>query len=92
MTLLQPNRRGFAVCRPYQAGHYRPRRQWLPQIAWVICGVEKASEPRYMEPDWARDIRDQCQPIDGCAFLMKQMTDGNSVPIPIDLQIEPYPI
>ena len=45
-----------------------------------------------MEPDWARDIRDQCRPIDGCAFLMKQMTGGESVPIPIDLQIEQYPI
>jgi protein gp37 len=67
-------------------------RQWLPRIGWVIVGGESGSKPRYMEPDWARDIRDQCRPIDACAYLMKQMTGGESVAIPIDLQIEQYPI
>jgi protein gp37 len=69
-------------------------RQWVPHFCWVIVGGESArgSEPRYMEPDWARSIRDQCEAVDGCAFVMKQMTGGEAVPIPEDLQIEQYPL
>jgi protein gp37 len=72
-------------------------RRWLPHFCWVIVGgesvspVERGAKPRYMEPDWARSIRDQCEPVDGCAFLMKQMTGGEKVPIPEDLLIEQYP-
>jgi protein gp37 len=67
-------------------------RQWLPQISWVICGGESGSADRirYMDPDWARSLRDQCAAC-GVRFLMKQMTGGEKVPIPPDLKIEQYP-
>jgi protein gp37 len=90
LLLSVPARRYALSCEPLLEP--LDLRQWLASIGWVIVGGESGSEPRYMQPDWARDIRDQCRPIDGCAFLMKQMTGGESVPIPIDLQIEQYPI
>lgn len=30
-------------------------------IHWVICGGESGPKARPMHPDWARDLRDQCQ-------------------------------
>ncbi|WKV08178.1 phage Gp37/Gp68 family protein [Thermoanaerobacterium thermosaccharolyticum] len=32
-----------------------------PGIDWVICGGESGLGARPMHPDWARDLRDQCQ-------------------------------
>ena len=61
----------------------------LNGIHWVIVGGEKAGQhARPMSPDWARDIRDQCERA-GVAFFMKQMT--NDGPIPGDLAIRRYP-
>lgn len=50
-------------------------------IDWVIVGGESGPNARPMNPDWARDIRDQCKHC-GVAFLFKQwgewVRDGRS--------------
>ncbi len=43
----------------------------LPGLDWVIVGGESGPEHRPMDPDWARDLRDQCTSA-GVAFLFKQ--------------------
>jgi protein gp37 len=42
-----------------------------PSIAWVIVGGESGPNARPMHPDWARDLRNQCQTA-GVPFLFKQ--------------------
>ncbi|WP_027817101.1 phage Gp37/Gp68 family protein [Paraburkholderia bannensis] len=42
-----------------------------PEIDWVIVGGESGPGARPMHPDWARDIRDQCEAV-GVPFLFKQ--------------------
>src|ERR1019366_6645925 len=63
--------------------------EWLDRIDWVIVGGETGAKPRYLEPDWARDLREQCRAFD-TAFFMKQLTSKK--PIPADLQIRVYPL
>ena len=58
------------------------------RIHWVIVGGESGIHPRFMEADWARDIRDDCAEA-GVAFFMKQMSGKG--PIPEDLMIREYP-
>ena len=60
----------------------------LHGIDLVIVGGESGPGARPMDPDWARDIRDQCQAA-GVAFFMKQM--ARKAPIPDDLMIRQYP-
>ncbi len=43
----------------------------LPGLDWVIVGGESGQAARPMHPDWARDLRDQCQAA-GVPFLFKQ--------------------
>jgi len=43
----------------------------LAGIDWVIVGGESGPGARYMNPDWVRDIRDQCLAA-GVAFFFKQ--------------------
>ncbi len=43
----------------------------LEGIHWVIVGGESGPGARRMDPDWVRDIRDQCQRA-GVAFFFKQ--------------------
>jgi protein gp37 len=43
----------------------------LDGIHWVIAGGESGPGARPMNPDWVRDIRDQCQRA-GVAFFFKQ--------------------
>jgi protein gp37 len=42
-----------------------------PKIDWVICGGESGPNARPMHPDWARNLRDQCQAA-GVPFFFKQ--------------------
>lgn len=61
----------------------------LEGIDWVICGGEdKTKTPRVMNPDWARDLLQQCRSA-GVAFFMKQMTRKG--PIPPDLLVREFP-
>jgi len=43
----------------------------LSGISWAIVGGESGPGFRYMDPDWARDIRDQCI-AQGVPFFFKQ--------------------
>jgi protein gp37 len=65
---------------------------WLAtgDLHWVIVGGETDAAPRPTCPDCMRDIRDQCVWL-AVALFVKQMTGGERVPIPADLQIREYP-
>jgi len=43
----------------------------LPDLEWVIVGVESGPKARPMAPEWARDIRDECVSA-GVPFFFKQ--------------------
>ena len=72
------------------------RKSWLypydkdhpGKIDWVIVGAETGPGARPMHPDWARDVRDQCQEA-GVPFFFKKMSGRQ--PIPDDLQIREMP-
>ena len=55
---------------------------------WIIVGGESGDNPREMDPQWARDVRDQCRKLN-IAFFMKQMTDRRA--IPPDLFVRQFP-
>lgn len=55
---------------------------------WIICGGESGRNPREMNPQWARDLRDGARRF-GRAFFMKQMTGKK--PIPSDLMVRQFP-
>ncbi len=59
-----------------------------PVIDWVIVGGETGPGARPMDPDWARDIRDQCKTA-GVPFFFKAM--GGGQPTPKDLMIREFP-
>lgn len=54
-----------------EGGTYPPSDARKPGIDWVICGGESGPSARPMHPDWARQLRDQCQDA-GVPFFMKQ--------------------
>ena len=66
----------------------------FPLLDWVVVGGESGQGARPMHPQWARDLRDQCQAA-GVPFFMKQICNrGRKLPfdrVPIDLQIREYP-
>ena len=57
-------------------------------ISLVVVGGETGPNARWMRPDWARSVRDQCQEA-GVPFFFKQMSDR--LPIPDDLMIREFP-
>jgi len=67
-----------------EGGYY----QLFEELDWVIVGGETGPNARPMNPDWARDIRDQCRAA-GVPFFFKQMS--NKQPIPEDLRIREMP-
>ncbi|MFD0366309.1 DUF5131 family protein [Nocardia sp. GCM10030253] len=52
---------------PERCNQQRP----TPAIDWVIVGGESGPNARPMQPDWVRDLRDQCVEA-GTAFFFKQ--------------------
>jgi protein gp37 len=60
----------------------------LDVIDWVIAGGESGPNPRKMEVDWARKLRDECS-LASVPFFFKQMT--GKAPIPDDLNIREFP-
>jgi protein gp37 len=63
----------------------------LGKRTWcIVSGEQKIPRTRCrdMDPDWARDVRDQCAKA-GIPFFMKQMAKGAY--IPPDLQIRQFP-
>jgi len=59
-----------------------------PGLDWVICGGESGPVARPMNPDQARELRDQCKAA-GVPFFMKQI--DKRTPIPDDLMIREFP-
>jgi protein gp37 len=55
---------------------------------WIIVGGESGGNARYMHPDWARALRDQCRRA-GIPFFFKQMTGKKE--IPADLMVREFP-
>jgi protein gp37 len=67
----------------------------LENVSWVICGGESGPGCRPMNPDWAREVRDQCKEA-GVAFFMKQLGGhpnkrNTFEDIPEDLRIREFP-
>lgn len=58
------------------------------QPDWIICGGESGRSARMMNPQWARQLRHDCEVL-GIAFFMKQMTGKR--PIPDDLMVRQFP-
>ncbi len=56
---------------------------------WIICGGESGSGARMMDPQWAADIKSDCERMD-IAFFMKQMTGRK--PIPDYLMLREFPV
>lgn len=61
----------------------------LHDIEWCIVGGESGRGKRPFNPDWARQIRFQCEDA-GTAFFMKQIDKVQ--PIPEDLMIREFPV
>ena len=59
-----------------------------PMPDWIIVGGESGPGARFMQPDWARAVRDQCENA-RMAFFMKQMARKER--IPPDLLIRKMP-
>ncbi len=63
-------------------------RESYPFPDWIICGGESGPDRRMMQPQWARDLRDECA-ARSIPFFMKQMT--GKAPIPADLLVRQFP-
>ncbi len=57
-------------------------------IDWIICGGESGHHKRPFNPEWARQLRDECKSA-RVPFFMKQM--DKIKPIPDDLLIREFP-
>lgn len=53
---------------------------------WIICGGESGPGARVMNPQWARDIRDQCEAL-GIAFFHKQWGTYRSNPLVVEKRL-----
>ena len=63
----------------------------LGKRTWVIVSGEQRvprTRTRYLNPQWARAIRDQCQEA-GIPIYVKQMSHGAARPL--DLQMREFP-
>ena len=69
-------------------GYTFPLMEPTRSLDWVVVGGESGPGARYMDPDWARQLRDECHRT-GTAFFMKQM--ARKAHIPGDLMIREYP-
>ena len=58
------------------------------RLDWIICGAETGPGARYMDPQWARDLRDQCREA-GVPFFFKKMSKGAETPN--NLQVREFP-
>lgn len=77
-----------ASCPPGCEGCTPSPTRYEPGLDWVIVGAETGPGVRPMNPDWARDVRDQCTAT-GTPFFFKKMSGGAD--IPDDLMIREFP-
>lgn len=61
-----------------ERGQFSPGLEKLRGLDWIICGGESGAKARPMNPQWARDLRDQCV-VAGVAFFFKQWGEWVSV-------------
>ena len=61
----------FLSCEPLLGPVNIPSQSFLRRLDWVIVGGESGPNARPMHPQWARDLRDQCQAA-GVPFFFKQ--------------------
>ncbi len=66
----------FISCEPL-LGPIRFISRDLDGIHWVIVGGESGPKARPMDPQWVRDIKDQCEDV-GLAFFFKQWGTFNA--------------
>lgn len=50
----------------------------LAELDWIVVGGESGPRARPMHPDWARDVRDQCQ-VAAVPFFFKQWGEHDSI-------------
>ena len=84
----------FLSCEPMLSRVFLPAKDtYRHPIGWVICGGESGARFRQIDPEWARDLRDQCSAA-GVAFYMKQMSgpsQSRMQPVPDDLMVRQFP-
>lgn len=61
---------------------------WLRNLDWVVCGGETGPGARDMRPEWAKQLKEECEAV-GLPFFMKQMS--KKVAIPPYLQGRDFP-
>jgi len=61
---------------------------YLSHFDWVIVGAETGPKARFMDPQWARNVRDVCRDLK-IPFFFKKMS--NNQPVPDDLMIREFP-
>ena len=72
-------------------GYIQPT--YKDHIDWVICGGESGGDPRYMDPEWARHLKNECEAY-RIPFFMKQMsgrTKNQREAIPEYLNVREFP-
>lgn len=52
---------------------------WDEYISWVICGGESGPDARWMDHEWAFELKKQCRDAE-VPFFMKQMARNASIP------------
>lgn len=72
------------------------RMEMVADIDWVICGGESGPGARPMNPEWALNLREQCQ-ASSVAFFMKQLGGTRDKreelsDFPVELQVREFPV
>lgn len=55
---------------------------WLPSIDWVVAGCMSGPQAEHTDPDWLRDVRDQCVAAGTPYFLKQMVVDGKLTKMP----------
>lgn len=59
------------------------------KLDWVICGAETGPHARWMDPQWAIDLKNQCLKFN-IPFFFKKLSKG--CPVVPELEVRQYPI
>ena len=64
-------------CEPLLGPIVLPKGSLNPNT-WILCGAETGPNARYCDPDWARNLRNQCIET-GARFLFKKFANGETM-------------
>lgn len=87
--LIEPDCSCYEFIGGHQPGCYYHRYKGgspPKMLDWVICGAETGPGARYMKPEWAYDLYDQCKKA-GIPFFFKKASKGDKINLPRE-----YPI